>query len=107
MAYLTRRIALEAQRRSIARVEFAIAKTKLLDRLQGKINARQESALLRMFQKDPKGFKGGLSAGNYMTITAGASPATTTRGLADLVESALVRSRDVRHARYALYLPEA
>jgi Fic family protein len=100
-------IALEAQRRSISQVEFVIAKTKLLDRLQGKINARQERALLRMFQEGPDGFRGGLSAGNYMTIT-GASPATTTRDLADLVErGALVRSGEVRHARYALNLPQA
>ena len=100
-------IALEAQRRSIARVEFVIAKTKLLDRLHGVINARQEKVLLRMFQEGPDGFKGGLSAGNYMTIT-GSSPATTTRDLADLVErGALVRSGELKHARYALKLPEA
>lgn len=100
-------IALEAQKRGIAQVEFVIAKTKLLDRLRGKINARQEKALMRMFQEGPEGFKGGLSAGNYMTITD-ASPATTTRDLADLVEKgALVRSGEVRHARYALKLPEA
>jgi Fic family protein len=95
-------IALEAQGRSIALVEFVIAKTKLLDGLHGKINARQERALLRMFQEGPEGFKGGLNAGNYMTIT-GASPATTTRDLADLVEKgALVRSGELKHARYAL-----
>ena len=100
-------IALEAQRRSIAQVEFVIAKTKLLDRLQEKLNPRQEKALLRMFQEGPDGFEGGLSAGNYMTIT-GASPATTTRDLADLVEKgALVRSGELKHARYVLKLPEA
>jgi Fic family protein len=100
-------IALEAQQRSIAQVEFVIAKTKLLDRLRGKINARQEKALLRMFQEGPEGFKGGLSAGNYMTIT-GASPATTTRDLADLVQrGAFARSGEVRHARYALNLPRS
>ena len=100
-------IALEAQRRSLALVEFVIAKTKLLDRLHGQINARQEKALLRMFEEGPEGFKGGLSAGNYMTIT-GASPATTTRDLADLVEKrALVRSGELKHARYAIKLPEA
>ena len=97
-------IALEAQRRSIAQVEFVISKTRLLDRLQGKINARQEKALLRMFEEGIEGFKGGLSAGNYMTIT-GASPATATRDLADLVErGALVRSGELKHARYALKL---
>jgi Fic family protein len=41
-----------------------------------------------------------LSAGNYATIT-GASPATTTRDLADLVEKgALRRTGERRHARY-------
>jgi Fic family protein len=97
-------IALEAQRRSIAQVEFIIAKAKLLDRLRGQINERQQTALLRMFCEGPEGFKGGLSAGNYSTIT-GASPATTTRDLADLVEKgALIRTGERRHARYTLNL---
>jgi Fic family protein len=97
-------IALEAQHRSIEFVEFVIAKTKLLDRLRGQINERQQKALLRMFHEGPAGFKGGLSAGNYATIT-GASPATTTRDLADLVDKgALVRSGERRHARYLLDL---
>jgi Fic family protein len=98
-------IALEAQRRSIAQVEFIIAKTKLLDRLRGQISERQQKALLRMFREGPEGFKGGLSAGNYSTIT-GASPATTTRDLAGLVEKgALARTGERKHARYALNLP--
>jgi len=97
-------IALEAQRRSIAQVEFIIAKTKLLDRLRGKINERQQKALFRMFREGPEGFKGGLSAGNYNTIT-GASPATTTRDLADLTEKgALIRTGERKHARYLLNL---
>jgi Fic family protein len=94
-------IALEAQRRTIAQVEFLIAKTKLLDRLRGHINDRQQKALLRMFREGPEGFMGGLSAGNYSTIT-GASPATTTRDLVDLTEKgALVRTGERKHARYA------
>jgi Fic family protein len=99
-------IALEAQRRSIALVELIIAKTKMLDRLRGQINVRQEMALLRMFREGPEGFKGGLSAGNYSTIT-GASPATTTRDLADLVEKgALIRRGERKHARYTMNLPK-
>ncbi|MBV8207005.1 MAG: Fic family protein, partial [Acidobacteria bacterium] len=70
-------VAIEAQRRTIALVEFLIDKTKLLDRLKGHLNARQEKALLRMFREGPDGFRGGLSAGKYSTIT-GASPASTT-----------------------------
>jgi Fic family protein len=95
-------IALEAQRRGIAQVEFIIAKSKLLERLRGQINERQQKALLRMFREGPEGFKGGLSAGNYSTIT-GASPATTTRDLADLTaKGALVRTGERKHARYSL-----
>jgi Fic family protein len=97
-------IALEAQHRSIAQVEFIIAKAKLLDRLRGQINERQQKALLRMFREGPEGFKGGLSAGNYSTIT-GASPATTTRDLSYLVEKgALIRKGERKHARYVLNL---
>src|SRR5205807_2260274 len=76
--------AIEAQRRTIALVEFLIGKAKLLDRLRGQLNERQQKALLRMFREGPEGFKGGLSAGNYSTITA-ASPATATRDLVDLI----------------------
>lgn len=98
-------VAIEAQRGTIALVEFLIDKTKLLDRLKGQLNARQEKALRRMFREGPEGFKGGLSAGKYSTIT-GASPATTTRDLADLVEKgALVREGERRYARYHLSVP--
>ncbi len=98
-------VAIEAQRRTIALVEFLIDKAKLLDRLKGHLNARQEKALLRMFREGPEGFKGGLSAGKYSTIT-GASPATTTRDLADLVgKGALVREGERRYARYHLSVP--
>jgi Fic family protein len=85
-------------------VEFIIAKTKLLDRLRDLINERQQKALLRMFREGLEGFRGGMSAGKYSTIT-GASPATTTRDLADLVEkSALIRTGERKHARYSLNL---
>ena len=98
-------VAIEAQRRTIALVEFLIDKTKLLDRMKGQLNARQEKALLRMFREGPEGFRGGLSAGKYCSIT-GASPATTTRDLADLVaKGALLRDGERRHARYRLGIP--
>jgi Fic family protein len=98
-------VAIEAQRRTIAMVEFLIDKTKLLDRLRGQLNDRQEKALLRMFREGPEGFRGGLSAGKYSTITS-ASPATTTRDLADLVaKGALTREGERRHARYYLSIP--
>lgn len=98
-------VAIEAQRRTIASVEFLIDKTKLFDRLRGELNDRQTKALLRMFRQGPEGFQGGLSAGKYSTIT-GASPATTTRDLSDLVsKGALTRDGELRHARYRLSVP--
>ena len=96
---------IEAQRRTLALAEFLIDKTKLFDRLGAEINERQKKALLRMFEEGPEGFKGGMSAGKYATIT-GASPATTTRDLTDLVEKgALMREGELRHARYLLTVP--
>jgi len=98
-------IAIEAQRRTEARVEFLIDKTRLLDRMHGQLNERQEKALLRVLREGPEGFKGGLSAGNYATITE-ASPATATRDLADMVaKGALVRVGERRHARYSVAIP--
>ena len=94
--------AIEAQRRTEAGIEFLIDKTRLLDRLRGQLNQRQEKTLLQMLREGPEGFQGGLSASHYERIT-GASPATTTRDLTDLVsQGALTRSGERRHARYAL-----
>ena len=98
-------IAIEAQRRTEARIEFLLDKTRLLDRLRGELNERQQKALLRMFSEGPGGFKGGLSAGNYSTIT-GAPTATTTRDLTDLVaKGALIRTGERRYARYSVAIP--
>lgn len=96
---------IEAQRRTLALIEFLIDKTKLFDRLGPRINERQKKALLRMFQEGPEGFKGGMSAGKYSSITS-ASPATATRDLADLTEKGgLIREGERRHARYKLSVP--
>jgi Fic family protein len=98
-------IVLEAQGRTIETINFLIEKTRLLDRLKGKINPRQEKALIRMMAEGMDGFAGGLSAQNYRTITDAAS-ATATRDLADLVElGALERVGERRYARYHLKIP--
>jgi Fic family protein len=97
--------AVETQHRTIVRVEFLIDKIHLLDRLRGQLNRRQEKALLRMLRVGPEGFRGGMSAGKYAVIT-GASPATATRDLADMVEKgAFTRAGEYRHARYHTAIP--
>lgn len=59
-----------------------------------------------MFKEGPDGFKGGLSAENYIAITD-TSRATATRDLQDLVQKgALTRRGQLRHTRYALNLKQ-
>ncbi len=83
-----------------------IDKTRMLDRLRGQLNTRQEKALLRLFRAEPDGFEGGLSAANYRQIT-GAPATTATRDLAELVKfGALKRTGERRYARYWLDLPD-
>ena len=93
---------IEAQRRTLQQVEFVLAKDRTMRELHGRINARQEKVLLRLFEAGPTGFLGGLSAANYISIT-GAPTATTTRDLAGLVSlGALKRSGEFKATRYQL-----
>lgn len=93
---------LEAQSNTIKRVDFFVAKAKLYGRLRGQLNERQEKVIARMFREGIDGFKGGLSADNYIGIS-GASRATATRDLQNLVEKgALTRTGELRHTRYFL-----
>ena len=96
---------LDAQLWSERRIIRLIEQTRLFDRLRGQLNPRQEKALLGLFQAEPDGFKGGLSAQNYHRMT-GAPASTATRDLADLVaKGALRRTGERRHTRYWLDLP--
>ena len=95
---------LEAQRTTLERVEFYIGKAKFYDRVRGQLNPRQEKVIARMFRAGLDGFKGGLSAENYISIT-GTSRATATRDLTDLVvKGGLTRTGERRHTRYHLDL---
>ncbi|MFN3169155.1 MAG: Fic family protein [Hyphomicrobiales bacterium] len=93
---------LAAQEYSLRLIEFLIAKTKLYDQLRDQLNDRQEKALARMFREGPDGFKGGLSAENYISIT-GATRPTATRDLGDMVaKGALTKTGERRYTRYWL-----
>lgn len=95
---------LEAQNNTNKRVEFYVAKTRFYERLRDQLNDRQQKAITRMFKEGIDGFKGGLSAENYISITR-AARATATRDLQDLVaKGALTRTGEPRHTRYHLKL---
>ncbi len=93
---------LDAQDYSLDMIDFLIEKTKLYDRVGGQLNERQEKVLARLFREGLDGFKGGLSAENYISIT-GTSRATATRDLQDCVEKgALTKTGTLKSTRYHL-----
>ncbi len=97
---------LEALHHTQATAECLIAKARLLERLRGALNPRQEKCLLRMFREGPEGFVGGLSAENYIRITRATRP-TATRDLADLVaKGALGKTGERKFTRYYLRVGE-
>ncbi len=95
---------LDAQHHAHVCVEFLVNKAKFFDRHRSKFNDRQEKVLLRIFKEGPDGFKGGLSAENYIRIT-NTSRATATRDLQELVVlKALSRKGELKGTRYYLFL---
>jgi len=95
---------IQAQAQAQGMVDFIIVKTKLYDRIRGQLNVRQDKAIARMMREGPSGFTGGMSAEKYISIT-GASRATTTRDLQDLVEKqVLSRTGTLKGTRYFLRL---
>jgi Fic family protein len=98
------KMTLEAQSDASSHLFFLMEKSRIMHSFEGEINARQEKVLLRLFEEGPSGFKGGLSAENYIVITK-TSRATATRDLADLVErGVLKKTGELRHTRYWLNL---
>lgn len=95
---------LDAQRVTLERIDFFIQKAKFYDRFRDRLNERQAKVVARIFKEGTAGFKGGLSAENYISIT-NISRATATRDLQQLVEiGALTRTGERRHTRYSLSL---
>jgi Fic family protein len=86
-------------------IDFLIEKTKLYDQVRGRVNERQRRALdCRIFREGPDGFKGGLSAANYNSITE-ATRATATRDLSDLVDQGVcIQTGELKSTRYWLWL---
>lgn len=95
---------LEAQEYTQTLIDFLIQKTKFYLRYDAKLNERQKKVIERVFREGPEGFKGGLSAANYIRI-AQTTASTATRDLQSLVEmGALKRTGERKATRYYLYL---
>ncbi len=93
---------LQAQQNTMKHIEFIIHKTRFFDTHRHHLNLRQRKALARMFDAGIDGFKGGLSAGNYISITKTTRP-TATRDLSDLVQKhALTKTGTGKYTRYRL-----
>lgn len=95
---------IEAQKQTIKQVDFLIAKAKFFNAYETLLNPRQKKAVLRIFKEGPKGFSGGFSAKNYVSI-AKTTSATATRDLQDLVNKGIFsKTGKLKSTRYELNL---
>lgn len=95
---------IEAQELTIKQVDFVIAKAKFFNAYETLLNPRQKKAVLRIFEEGLKGFSGGFSAKNYISIVKTTS-ATATRDLKDLVNKGIFsKTGKLKGTRYALNL---
>ena len=98
------KILLAAKTNTLISVERVLQKAAICLRFAPELNKRRKQAIDRLFEAEPVGFLGGLSAGKYIKITK-ASRATATRDLQKLVNLGILRKTGQRrHARY--WLPE-
>jgi Fic family protein len=85
-------------------ISFSLLKTKFFDRYKSELNERQTKVIRRMMEEGEEGFKGGMSAKKYMSITK-TSKATATRDLQELTKiKALLQSGSGRSIGYQVNL---
>lgn len=75
---------IEAQIDAEQEIEFTLKKTKFFDQHKDELNERQQKVLRRILEEGHQGFKGGMNARKYISLTR-TSKATATRDLQDLV----------------------
>ena len=103
IAYFAQTI-LEAQIAAEREITFTLKKTRFFDIHRSKFNPRQEKAIKRMLEEGPQGFKGGMNARKYVSITQ-TSSATATRDLKDLVDKGIFKAvGGGRSSRYELVI---
>lgn len=95
-------IILKSIRYTLQKIDATLEKTRLYDTYKNELNVRQIKVLEKLFAVEPEGFKGGLSAENYIAITD-TSRATATRDLQNLVRLEILRKEgERRYTRYYL-----
>lgn len=87
------------------KITHILQKANFFDKYDTTFDDKQRKVMKKMFDAGPAGFKGGISAKKYITIT-GCSKATATRDLSDLLHKGCIRQLEGkgRSIRYALSL---
>ena len=92
----------ETQDHTQRMIDFLIEKSRYYRCFEKELNERQRKVVERIFREGVNGFKGGLSAYNYITIT-GATASTATRDLQRMVEiGAFKKTGERKGTRYYL-----
>ncbi|MFY0673112.1 MAG: Fic family protein [Bacteroidia bacterium] len=95
---------LKAQEYTQRSIDFLIKKAKFYHRYSKKLNERQKKVVDRIFKEGFEGFKGGLSAENYISITK-TSASSATRDLQKLIDiGAFYKEGNLKGTRYYLNL---
>ncbi|ATP56811.1 cell filamentation protein Fic [Pedobacter ginsengisoli] len=97
-------VTLTAQLKAKALVNFTLQKTRFFDKYKERLNSRQHKAIMKMLEMGIEGFKGGMTAKKYMSITK-TSKATATRDLQVLSDlEILIAKGSGRSVHYDLNL---
>jgi len=93
---------IQAQVQTKILIDFTLQKTKFFDRYKPLLNERQLEAIQKMLEAGVAGFKGGMTAKKYISITR-TSKATATRDLQQLTDAGvLLNSGGGRNTHYLL-----
>lgn len=84
-------VVVQAQVKAKEVVQFILHKSAFFDRHKAQLNNRQLKVMKKMLDSGTEGFKGGMSAKKYSSIT-GASKATATRDLQELLKLGAFKS---------------
>ena len=93
-----------AQQQAHQLVDFILQKARFFEKYKHELNDRQSKVIKRMLDEGVEGFKGGMNATKYMSIS-GTSKATATRDLQHLAAiEAFIPEGGGRSVRYSLNL---